>query len=312
LPTLLGEHGYASFQAGKFWEGTAKNAGFTEGTKGDHLEGSTTEKWMGGRAGLAVGRTTLAPVLDFIDRHRSRPFFLWFAPMLPHKPWNAGAEHRDRYASVASELGPAKLAYYANIARCDDAVGELVAYLGEAGLRPRTLIVYLSDNGYDPIDEKTGQGKSTMFELGFRTPLVFNWPGQVPGGVQRDDLVSGLDVYPTILDYAGVPVPPGRLGLDLRPAVEEGAPVGRSELIGYMAGVRPHLERPGGSSPDAGTEAYFLRDPRWHYVWYPKIGDDQLYDLVEDPNEKRNLVAEQPERWREFRRRIDAWREALP
>ncbi|MBM4268837.1 MAG: hypothetical protein FJ144_19850 [Deltaproteobacteria bacterium] len=311
LPTLLGKQGYASYQAGKFWEPGATDAGFTDGTKSGELGGSIPEQWMGGAKGLAIGRRGIQPVREFIDRHAAEPFFLWFAPMLPHKPWDAPAAYRERYAGVAKELGPAKLAYFANVSRFDDVVGELVGYLDEKGLRESTLIVYLSDNGYDPVGKRGGEGKSTMFELGFRTPLVFRWPGHVPAGVVREDLVSALDLYPTLLDYGGAAAPAGRLGIDLRPAIEKGTPVGRAEILGFMSAVRPHFDGERPESPPGGTDAYFLRDARWHYVWYPKVGDDQLFDLSSDPGERRNVIAEHPDRAEEFRKKLEAWWESL-
>src|SRR5262245_42985309 len=77
LPRLLGRAGYVSLQTGKFWEGHYKNAGFSHGmtTKGRH-----------GDAGLVIGRKTMKPIFDFIDKAGKKPFFLWYAPMMPHEP----------------------------------------------------------------------------------------------------------------------------------------------------------------------------------------------------------------------------------
>ena len=73
-----------------------------------------------------------------------------------------------------------------------------------------------------------------------------------------------------------------------------------------MSAVRPYFEGEE-ASPTSGTDAYFLRDARWHYVWYPKVGDDQLYDVTVDPNEQHNIVAQNPERQQELRERIQTW-----
>src|SRR5688572_10067919 len=79
LPRLLGKAGYRSFQSGKYWEGHYKNAGFTDGmtTRGRH-----------GDEGLVIGRQTMKPIYDFIAADPSKPFFVWYAPMLPHEPHN--------------------------------------------------------------------------------------------------------------------------------------------------------------------------------------------------------------------------------
>ncbi len=100
LPRLLGELGYRLLQTGKFWEGHFSNAGFTEGMTvfkaAPHLDytGVTRTLKDGSQAahgngdhGLAIGRETMQPIADFLDRHdKARPFFLWYAPYLPHQP----------------------------------------------------------------------------------------------------------------------------------------------------------------------------------------------------------------------------------
>ena len=317
LPTLLAERGYASFQAGKWWEGSYADVGFSEGTKTASVRGSLMVTFMGGADGLRIGRETMQPVHDFIDRQQETPFFLWFAPLLPHQPWDAPQRYHDRYAGKG--LSRSAVAYYANISRLDDAIADLVIHLDLRGLLSRTLIVYVSDNGFrqDPHEESRGfegsgpGGKGWMNELGFRTPLVFYWRGHVPGGVVRDDLVSTLDVFPTLLDYAGVPVPGNRVGVSLRPRIEGRAGPPHGELVGHMQNATPHLG--GDGAPDApAAQAYFLRNARWHYVWYPERGDDQLYDVQADPEERKNVLAEHPELAEEFRRRIRAWEEGLP
>jgi uncharacterized sulfatase len=311
LPGLLRRQGYRSFQVGKLWQPTYARAGFDEGTKGTELQGSRNERAMGGREGLAVGRSTMAPVHDFIDRHTGGPFFLWFAPMLPHRPWTAPDGVRARYASVAQQLTPSALAYYANISRLDDAVGELVAYLDAKGLRSRTLIVYLSDNGFrqEPSDEfspdTVDHAKGSMAEMGFRTPIIFNWPGHVPAGIVRDDLVSALDLFPTLLAYAGVAPPEKIAGIDLRPAIEGGAPVPRTELVGEMAYARPIAV---GQPRTPAKHAYFVRSAKWHYVDYPNEEQQQLFDLHADPRELHDVAAEEPALIEDFRARIERWK----
>lgn len=316
LPGILGQAGYASYQVGKFWIEGFRRAGFTEGTKGENVEGGSFEKMMGGKAGLEVGRTTMQPVYDFIDRHRDEPFFLFFAPNVPHRPWNAPAGQRAKYSAFAKQLSPSALAYYANISWFDATLGELIDYLDRKELRSRTLIVYLSDNGFRQGPKDTfaprqfDHGKDSMGEIGFRTPLIFNWPGHVPAGVVRDDLVSSLDLFPTLLDYAGAPLPPGRAGIDLRSAIEEGREVPRTELIGAVGRVRPI---PIGRAPRPVSKlGYFVRTPRWHYVQFPLEKLEQLFDVVADPGEEHDMVGSHPEVAAELRQRLEAWKKEQP
>lgn len=311
LPGLLAERGYASLQTGKFWMPSYRQAGFTEGTKGEGIRGNSFEKMMGGLDGLEVGRTTMQPVYDFIDRHEDSPFLLFFAPSLPHRPWDPPAEQIARYAPIAKQLSPSALAYYANISRLDDTVGELIGYLEKKGLRSRTLVVYFSDNGFqmDPHEEftpgKLDHAKDSMAEMGWRTPLIFNWPGHIPAGVVRNDLVSLNDLFPTLLDYAGVRTTRRLAGLDLRPYLEQGTPVPRNELIGAMRRVRPvNVGKP--PEPKTGW-GYFVRTPRWHYLLYPELGREQLFDIEKDPRELRDLAQAFPAEVAKLRAAVDRW-----
>ena len=129
------------------------------------------------------------------------------------------------------------------------------------GLRERTLLVYVVDNGWEAgasggshLYQHGGpKGKQSLYEVGFRTPVLFNWPGHVPAGVVRDDLVSTVDLFPTLLAYAGALRPAGAFGQDLRPAIDEGNPVPRDAIVGHMAEIRG--DAPGGTVPSAGRRA---------------------------------------------------------
>ena len=304
LPKLLGRVGYASFQGGKYWEGSYQLGGFTRGTKDGR-----------GKALIRVlargfGRTTLQPLWDFLEEYRDDPpFFVWFAPLLPHRPHDPPRRlvelYKDRDLTDDARL------YYANITRFDEGVGNLLEYLDENDLRKDTLVVYLSDNGWEqPPDRETGQyggdhGKLTIYEYGFRTPLVFSWPGHIPQGRVSEALVSAVDVMPTLLDYAGVEMPPGRLGSSLRGLLSGTGAHAREHVI---AGIKTVL-RPGGGREPVEERAYFLRDEAWRYVWYVDHDREELYRIEEDPEERSDLAAAEPERRAAYRREIERWRE---
>jgi len=211
LPTLLAKAGYASFQAGKHWEGTYRDAGFTEGMTvarpcfdqpwNRQLPGGQWVAHGNGDAGLVIGRRAMQPVFDFIDRHSERPFFLCYAPVLPHEPHDAPARYRELYRG-APGLPPHLLAYYANIAWFDDTVGQLLDYIERKGLTKNTLFVYLCDNGATPqvkspykVDPKS---KRSPFENGLRTPILLRWDGHIQPAT-HEGLVSSVDLLPTIL-----------------------------------------------------------------------------------------------------------------
>jgi len=328
LPKILGESGYASLQTGKYWEATYQAAGFTHGMKRpEDMVHPGEPDWFrshSGGSGLEIGRTTMQPLWDFIEEVGDRRFFVWFAPSLPHTPHDPPQEFLDRYADAG--LSEDARAYYANITRFDALVGELVDRLDTLGIREETLIVYLSDNGWEqapgaqnPVEALGGpKGKSSMYELGFRTPILFHWPGRIPGGRIRDDLVSEVDLFTTLLAAVGLETPPGRMGFDLLPTLLRDEEPERKQVIGSMGSLRfPAATEQAKANPAVGLvrfeRAYFLRNDAWRYIWYAqsdRFGDrpaEELYRIDRDPMEENDVVESHPELAREFRAEIENW-----
>lgn len=290
----LGRRGYRSWEGGKFWEGTFATAGFTHG-----LATSISPGYFGsvgdqfGREGWSEN-TALAPLQAFLDEAADDPFFLWVAPMLPHLPYDAPALFRAPYQQLG--LSNAEVGYYANVSWLDALIGRLLAELQARGLRDDTLIIYVSDNGFE-IDTMvgSGHGKGTLYELGTRTPLIFNWPGNVPAGVIRDDLVSTLDVPATVLDFAGADQLGDGDARSLRSAIASGAPVGRDQIVS---------ELPGGPANNGG---FWVRTPQWRYV-AAADGPEELYEIALDPFEALDVAALHPGLLEQFRADVSTWR----
>lgn len=308
LPQALAGAGYATFRAGKSFAGDPTAAGFTEFMRGDPV------------------RRDLAPVLAFIDRNRDRPFFLWFAPKLPHRPFDAPPEFNEAYRGA--NLSANERGYFANVSRFDAGVGRLLEHLDKRDLRRRTLIVYLSDNGFEPVESVTApdradplgrrvalnrfsfggpRGKASLYEAGFRTPVVASWPGVIPQGRLRDDLVSSVDLVPTLLAYAGVSPLPGLPGYDLRDAFEGRAVPARQRIVGIVDEVRSDTPAGGALGPErfSGPGA-FVRDARWHYLWFFDRREE-LYDTRADPGETRDLAGVQAQRVTRMRAELLTW-----
>jgi uncharacterized sulfatase len=255
-------------------------------------------------------RESLDPVLDFVNDNADRPFFLWFAPRLPHLPHDPPARFLELYrdTDVPSALRP----YYASISWFDEAVGLLLDHLDAGGLREQTLVVYLADNGWDPSPPEVPKnfsiggprGKKSLYELGFRTPIVLHHPGTLSPARLEEALVSIADLFPTLLEYAGARVPAGRLGRSLRPLLEGSSDWPRTELVGWTHVIR--------NSPSKRiTGGFFWRDARWHYL-QPYLLPVELYDLGADPLESRNVAGENPEVVRQATLAIRSWSRSLP
>lgn len=298
LPRILAEHGYASFQTGKWWEGNFARGGFTDGMSrgGRH-----------GDEGLDIARKTMQPMFDFISRAQAdgKPFLVWYAPFLPHTPHNPPERLLDKYLPKAPT--PAVAKYWAMCEWHDEKCGELLDYLEAQGLTRDTLVVYVTDNGW--IQDPAGNGyapksKQSPYDGGLRTPIMLRWPGRVAPG-RSDALASSIDIAPTVLAALGLPAPetplPGINLLDPEAVRTRDAVFG--ECFTHNA---VDVDRPAASL-------------RWRWciegslkLLVPSAANEpqaqvELYDLAADPHETRNLAAERPDDVARLRRRLDAW-----
>jgi arylsulfatase A-like enzyme len=246
--------------------------------------------WASGGEGIALGRETMQPLWDFLAAERKGPFFVWYAPLLPHMPFDAPEKFTRLYADVPAPQ-PVR-AYWANMTRFDETVGALMAKLEKLGLRENTLVLYLADNGWDAqaTDRVLGgaKGKGSLNELGVRTPMVFSWPGRISSGVRDDRLVSFLDVFPTLLDFARAKAT-HTSGMSLKPLL-----LGSGDF---------HREFVVGGSGLKGIQERFLRTATWRYSTSEKHGEG-LYLIERDPREKNNLAEMHPELVEALRREL--------
>ena len=314
LPALLGRSGYLSHQSGKWWEGNFNRGGFTHGmTRGFPQPGGRH-----GDDGLKIGRTGMKPVEEFIDMSvkNNKPFFLWYAPFLPHTPHNPPARLLDKYKQSGRTLPIAK--YYAMCEWFDETCGQLIGHLEKKGVRDDTLIVYVTDNGWIQNPNRNGyapRSKQTPYEGGVRTPIMFSWPKRLKPG-ERKELVSSIDLVPTMLAAAGVGTPDKFPGLNLLANLQTGAAIKRAAIFGEsFAHDIADIEKPEASllfrwciadrwklllTYDGEVNRYQSTHPRTERR-------PQLFDLTEDPHEKKNRAAEHPEIVAQLAEKIGDW-----
>jgi uncharacterized sulfatase len=324
LPQMLKEVGYTSFQTGKWWEGNFSRGGFDEGmTRGFPQPGGRH-----GDDGLDIGRKTMQPIDDFIDRNKDRPFFIWYAPMLPHDPHTPPQELLDKY--IAKGYPPAKANYEAMVEWFDQTVGHLVDKLKQSGVYDNTVIIYAADNGWIPPSPETTpagwkkpfaiRSKLSPYEGGVRTPIIFHFPKEFKPCLDATTLVSTIDIVPTILSLTGAKRPemPKELtlpGLDLTEFFQTGTPLNRDTIFG---------EGFGHAIPDV-NDAVKGRIYRWciERQWKLLLSDPgdpgtdsedkydtdqpQLFDLSLDPAETKNLALEHPDIVKRLKNKIDQW-----
>jgi len=335
LPRLLASQGYRCFQTGKYWEGHWRNAGFTEGmTRSEPSGGAYGDKTLpngdvvahgNGDHGLAIGRETMQPIEDFIDDCGDTPFFIWYAPFLPHSPHNPPQEFLDLYQDKPG-VPPHYVPYYASITFFDETVGRLVRFVEERGLADNTVFAFVVDNGWTPDADRyvraadewdhTKRSKRAPFEDGLRTPILLRWDGVInPATIPQ--LVSSVDVVPTLLAAAGVEVADHDFpGISLLPSARGTEPLDDDRAVfgEIYPGDVTKLNDP------AGDIAYrWVRQGRYKLIdphseggkppWNRYLTAPALYDVVADPDERENLIdrAEHRDTAVSLRRQLDQW-----
>ncbi len=303
LPRLLGDAGYSSLQTGKFWEGHYSNAGFTHGMTLNQVRGRH------GDAGLQIGRKTMEPIAEFLDAVRGRPFFLWYAPMMPHDPHDPPERLLKKY--TAEGRHPHLAAYYAMCAWFDETCGTLLKMLDDRGLTDNTLVIFVIDNGWiqDLSLPPDGRGrfdphsKTSPYDGGVRTPIMLRWPGHIEPE-RRDELVSSIDIAPTILKACHVEVPARMPGIDLLEVLE-----GKRDLKGRAihGEIFVHSAINLDDTPVNLTHRWVRQGDDKLILPQPGQGEPELYDIARDPQEQHNLAAKKPERLRELTGLIEDW-----
>ena len=316
LPALLAERGYLSHQSGKWWEGNYRQGDFTHGM----TRGFPNPGCRGGDDGWKIGRETMEPVERFVDMaiEKQKPFFLWYAPMMPHVPHTPPKRLLEKYSRIPG-LTVSIAKYYAMCEWFDETCGQLISYLEEKGVRDNTLIVYVTDNGWiqhPHAGHHLTRSKASPYEGGIRTPILFSWPDKIKPA-DRNELVSSIDIMPTILAAAGARVPSDLPGLNLLENLEAGAPIEREMIFGEnFAHNIADIE-----DPEASLTFRWVIAGKWKLLltydgevvrtceeWDSRTGTEpQLFDLLADPYEKNNLAASHPDVVARLAREIANW-----
>ncbi len=252
---------------------------------------------FGSRSELTHTAFVAEQTIEFIQRHRHRPFLCIAGFYSPHSPWIAPQEFLDLYDPRAltipayppevearrqttgqcseAELRSARQGYYAMVSEVDHHVGRILKALGDAGLDEDTVVVFTSDHG-EWLGEHLRYGKGYPGpDCVTRVPLLIRWtsalaaPGRTVSGI-----VEALDVVPTLLECAGVPVPGELQGRSLLPALRNEPFAGRTSAL----------------TENRGWKA--IRTGGFRYIC-ESDGKESLYDLERDPAEYVNVAMDQ-------------------
>jgi arylsulfatase A-like enzyme len=261
--------------------------------------------------------------VDFIERHRGEPFFLYLPHFAVHNPIQAKKELVKRFKNKPPAGGHHNPKYAAMIASLDESIGRILETLDKNGLTENTLVIFSSDNGgvgdYASVGLKNKEGntdnaplmggKGMLAEGGITVPWIFRWTGMIEPGRTDETPIISVDLYPTLIELAGADPPPDYT-LD------------GVSLVGLLQGKQKSLDRdaifwhfPGYLGAGAGqwrtTPVGVIRSGDWKLLEYFEDGKLELYNLKDDRSEKHNLAESNSEKTRELRDKLVAWRASV-
>ncbi len=307
--------GYDTGYAGK-WHMPDPYPG--DGIAGFEVLNKTSRK---GKLAHDVDQATMESAIEFLKRQRDKPFLLVVSFINPHdicllagedspllgEVWKkyqppAGAElpplpaNFDRTAGLPANVAQRGregwdeqhwrrygYAYFRMVEDVDQQVGQVLETLRRSQQDQHTLVVFTSDHG-EGLGSHHWTGKMMYYEEEAAVPLIVSWKGVTPGGrIDRDHLVSALDVLPTLCDYAGVRGPAVMRGVSLRPVIEKPELPGHEFVAAEMAG---------GGAARLGR-SFMVRTKQYKYMVFP--GSERaeiLFDLQADPGEMKNQAGD--------------------
>ena len=219
-----------------------------------------------------------------IQRNKHRPFFMYLAHWGVHTPLQASKADYDALANIPDHR---RRVYAAMVRSVDRSVGRVLQALRDEGLDSNTIVIFTSDNGAPgyigiPDVNKPYRGwKLTLFEGGLRVPYVAKWPGHIPAGTQYAAPVSNIDILPTVAAAAGASLPTDRVidGVNLLPFLAPGGKAQPARSLYWRDG--PYRT---------------VQDQGWKLIVSERPKKDWLFNLGDDPTERRNLASLQPQK----------------
>ncbi|NQX89265.1 MAG: arylsulfatase [Halioglobus sp.] len=269
------------------------------------------------------------------ERDPSKPFFLYMPFIAPHTPLDAPDDLQEKYRDINTELAPARAKqtddtrriskligmesarpiYAAVVDAMDQAIGKVLNALDEEGITDETIVLFFSDNGgaaysvggADNAPLRGGKGET--FEGGIRVVAVIRWPGHIPPDTEMTDIMTVMDVFPTLADAAGIKALNQRSfdGHSVWPAIADGIRMPRQKLV-YFAS----------ETPIYGQFNLTAFNDKWKLV--QEVQQNQLettvtnylFRIEDDPNEHNNLAQSFPQVVQNLSDKIRDWRGLYP
>jgi arylsulfatase A-like enzyme len=265
--------------------------------------------------------------VDFIERHHEKPFFLYLPHFGVHGPHQAKPDWIAHFEKKTGETKPDgeghnDPTYAAMIASVDESVGRIMATLDALKLTENTVVIFASDNGgvggyvREGIKKSGGvtdnaplrSGKGSLYEGGTRVPLIVRWPTVIEPKTQCNTPSIHVDLYPTLLELGNAPKPSQVLdGQSLVPLMKDPSADWPRQAIyqhfpGYLGAGGDNWRTTPVSTVCAGN---------WKLMEFLEDGRLELYDLDQDIGESKNLAQAQPQKAKELRDLLVAWRQEI-
>lgn len=255
--------------------------------------------------------------LNVIDHAGDQPFFLFLSHHAPHTPIEAKADDVSFFESKRRpDMHHQNPIYAGMIKSLDESVGRVLERLKQRGLDQNTIVIFASDNGgFIGVDSRAEQqipvtsnfplrsGKGSCYEGGIRVPLMIRWPGVTTKHSECDEPVVVMDLFPTLLNAAGVPLPDNVIldGMNLLPLLkDQDAKLHRDALFFHYPHYYPT------TTPVSGVRA-----GDWKLLEYLEDDRVELFNLKNDPGETADLAVEQAARTTELRDQLHRWRQEI-
>lgn len=252
--------------------------------------------------------------IDFIERNKHNPFFLYLAHHAVHTPIQAKKETIEKYKNKQASHGQDNPTYAAMIESVDQGVGRIMDKLDSLGLTDNTVVFFFSDNGgvvgITSMKPLRG-GKGMLYEGGIRVPLIVRWPGRIKPRSICDVPAIGIDFYPTILEMAGAPKPSGQVldGESIIPLLKGQSTLKRKAIFWHFpAYLQANY---GWKGIWRTTPAGAVRQGDWKLIEYFEDGTLELYHLKNDIGEQNNLAQEMPKKTKQLHGLLKNWRKSV-
>lgn len=309
LAQAFAEGGYQTGFFGKWHVGECPNyypddRGFqvAKGYRTEYVGTHTSGHWMktfqkyaanleGADKDAYVADVLTDECIQFITENKKKPWLAVLSHYLVHGPIQPKPEKRARYKEkpTTDQINPGMASMVESV---DESVGRLIQTLKDLGLDQKTLVIFTSDNGGLSPNSTSNYpilgGKSFPFEGGFKVPFIATWPGTIKPGISKERII-GMDIYPTMLAAAGLPLRPEQHvdGLNLMTAALQGADLKERPLVFHY----PHYSHATGP-----VSAIIEGDWKLIQFYNDAEGAYLLYNLADDPEERKDLAKANPEK----------------